>query len=572
MPRIRKTFISSKYVSMLLSGTVLMVLTAVMGIADTLIAGILLGEDAVAGICLVLPVYFLADCAAVCFSYGVPILYAGKIGAFRKDEADRCFGTGLTVACLAGLVMFAALLFGSDAYLRSYGIEGRAYQSAAEYLDWVKFAVLLLPLNELTGGMVFADGDEKVSLVANLVMGLVKLGLSVILCRTMGVGGLVLASLAGFLVFILVSCLHFFRPGNTLRPNLAFSPSVFREITKFGAVDASTHLFASLLTAVLNHFVILRFGPDLLVLVSAVTLFKEAQIVFEGIGEAVTPIISIYLGEESSPGVREVWKLARLSLWAESLLSTFLLLAFAPQVAGLLGIDDPAAKVYAVWGLRLLSLTQVFTCRQFLDSSYFILVDKVPLGVLASVLRDLFPALPLAVLGGLAGGVYGMLIGLALAPPLGYLLTVLYVRRRYGRENYALFLADMEKRRQVRLFEFRVTPETIVGVRDRIGAALRENDCPPRQVNRAMLLFEELFMLIFEWNPGKTVLAECALEIGPSIRLITKDNGRIIDPTDTDRAVDSFRSYILSGLLEAHTVRRAHLLALSYNHNALEIR
>ena len=74
---------------MLCSGTILSVLTAVMGIADTLIAGTILGEDAVAGICLVLPIYSLASFFAVSFSYGVPILYAGKMGAFRKADSSR---------------------------------------------------------------------------------------------------------------------------------------------------------------------------------------------------------------------------------------------------------------------------------------------------------------------------------------------------------------------------------------------------------------------------------------------------------------------------------------------------
>ena len=83
MAGFHRTFISSKYIAMLCSGTILMILTAVMGIADTLIAGIMLGETAVAGICLVLPVYSMASFFAVFFSYGVPILYAGKMGAFQ---------------------------------------------------------------------------------------------------------------------------------------------------------------------------------------------------------------------------------------------------------------------------------------------------------------------------------------------------------------------------------------------------------------------------------------------------------------------------------------------------------
>ena len=54
---IQRTFAGSKYQSMFVSGTVMMVLTAVMGMIDTLIAGIMLGEDAVAGVFSLGPVY-----------------------------------------------------------------------------------------------------------------------------------------------------------------------------------------------------------------------------------------------------------------------------------------------------------------------------------------------------------------------------------------------------------------------------------------------------------------------------------------------------------------------------------
>lgn len=572
MARIQRTFISSKYLSMLNSGTILIILTAVMGIADTLIAGVMLGQDAVTGICLILPVYSLASFFAVCVSYGVPILYSAKTGAFRKEEADRYFGVGLTVALFAGLVMFAAVLTGGKAYLRMYSGGGTVYDSAAGYLAWMKYAVLLLPLNELLSGMVFADGDERISLAANLAQGLTKVVLSVIFCRSMGTKGLAMASFLSFIVSILLSAVHFFRPGNTLKLNLAFSPKILRDILKFSIVDASTHLFSSLFTFAITAFILLRFGENMLILVSVLTLLRQAQILFEGIGEAITPIIGIYLGEETYPGVRKVWKMARRSLWVESVLFAALLLAGAPFIVRLLGIQDPATAANAVLGLRILSATLIFTCRMFLDSSYFILIEKIGLGVFDSFLRDLCPALPLAALGGLLGGAVGMFVGLTIAQPLGYLISVLYISRRYGRENYALFIAEAEKQKNVRLFEFPVKPENVVAVRDQIGEALKENACPERQAKRTMLLFEELFMLIYDSNPGRTVLAECAVEIGDTVRVITKDNGRILDLTDTDSSVTSLRSYTLSSLLEAHTIRRGHFLALSYNRNVLVVK
>lgn len=297
---------------MLGSGTILMVLTTMMGIADTLIAGMILGESAVSGICLALPIYSLASFFAVFLSYGVPIIYAGEMGAFRKAEADRSFGVGLTVSIGSGILMFLFVLLWGDAFLRAYHPGTQVYAYASDYLVWMKFAVLLLPLNVLLDGMLFADGDEHISLAANLAQGCVKIILSVVLCRSMGVQGLVLASVISFAVSILISCVHFFRPGNTLRLNLAFSPVILRNIMKYGIVDAGTHLSLSLFTFAMNFFVMRVFGREKLILVSVITLLRESQILFEGIGEAITPLMSMYLGEECYPGVRRVLEACRM--------------------------------------------------------------------------------------------------------------------------------------------------------------------------------------------------------------------------------------------------------------------
>lgn len=197
MVRHQRTFISSKYYAMLCSGTILMVLVAIIGVADTLIAGIILGETAVAGICLALPIYSLASFFEVFFSYGVPILYAGKIGAFQKEEADRCFGVGLTVNLVIGILMFAAILCGGDSFLQAYHPDNQVYVCASDYLVWMKYAVLLMPLTSLLDGMLFAEGDETISLVANLAKGVVKVVMSVVLCCNMGVKGLSLQKRAG---------------------------------------------------------------------------------------------------------------------------------------------------------------------------------------------------------------------------------------------------------------------------------------------------------------------------------------------------------------------------------------
>lgn len=85
---------------------------------------------------------------------------------------------------------------------------------------------------------------------------------------------------------------------------------MFRDNLKYGVVDGITHLFISVFGTAINYFVVTQFGSKMLVLVSVIILLKEGQIVFEGIGEAITPLISTYLGEENDAGIRRTWSLA----------------------------------------------------------------------------------------------------------------------------------------------------------------------------------------------------------------------------------------------------------------------
>ena len=65
----------------------------------------------------------------------------------------------------------------------------------------------------------------------------------------------------------------------------------------------------------------------------------------------------------------------------------------------------------------------------------------------------------------------------------------------------------MEKERHIWMYEFEVRPDLITATRDRIGETLKDNGQNSSTANRVMILIEELFMLVYDLNPGKTVLA-----------------------------------------------------------------
>lgn len=567
----KKTFISSKFYSMLAGGIVTSFFVAFTVMADAFIAGIKLGEDAVTAINLVLPVYSLASFFALLFSLGVPILYSKEVGAFEREEANRTFGVGILGTSISGIVLFIILIFGGNIYLEYMGAEGKVLLLARDYLYWIKYVVIILPLRTLLSEMIFSDGNEGLSTLANAVSTVTNIILSILLAPLMGTSGLGLASFVSIFLSIVILIFHFMKKENSLHPNLYFSIAKLRIIIRYSIVDSSTYLFLMLFMSIMNRYVVKNFGSGMLILIAIVSFIKEVQFVFDGVGAALTPIISVYLGERTYQGVNEVWKLARKTAVIESIIVTAVIIICAPIIVGFLGIEDPQKAQIGVWGLRIMSLTLIFTSRMYLDSSYFILIDKIPLGVLICALRDLVVAAPLAAFGGWLWGIYGMFIGLMIAPALGYLLSYIYICVRYDKDSYVLFIPPMEKKRHIWMYEFEVRPELITATRDQIGRTLKDNGQSSSTVNRVMVLFEELFMLVYDLNPGKTVLAECIVEVGNNVHIITKDNGVYYDLTDTDHKVDSFRSFVVSGFTEKLVYKKINFASLSFNRNAFEI-
>ena len=101
-----KTFLSKKFLSLLVSGTVYMIVVPILLLSDSVIAGLVLGETSVAGISLVTPAYSLAAFFGGILSIGVPILYNRAMGEFDQAKATQYFRVGLTAAVSIGVLLF----------------------------------------------------------------------------------------------------------------------------------------------------------------------------------------------------------------------------------------------------------------------------------------------------------------------------------------------------------------------------------------------------------------------------------------------------------------------------------
>jgi len=569
-----KTFLTRKFFSLLLSSTIGQLVITVLTLSDSVIAGLMLGEDSVAAICLVIPAYSLAAFGSNLIAVGVPILYNRAMGEFDKEKADRYFSFGLLLSLVMGLILYTVFMLFGDAYLRFYEPSIEVFNAAKEYFFWYKYTFLLLPIYTLMYAMVLADGDETLSTVSGIVQIIGNVACSIVLAKFIGIEGIGFGSLVGTLAALIVSFAHLFCKGNSLKLGFYFSSKWFVDVFKYGVIDAGDYLFLACYIATMNRFISSAFGPEMLVLGAVVLFIKEVQVVFDGVGEAFTPLMNIYLGEESYDAVKKCYSLSLKTAVVEGFIVMLLMVLVAPLIVKLYDITEPVTAAYAVGGVRIESLGLVFLSLLYLLSSYYLLIDRIKLGFFVSALQNFLAVAPVSIVLGYFFGIYGMFAGVAVGPAVAYLISVLYIRIRYGKDNYPLLLSENLKGFNNKYYEFKLDPKSIVETQQQVEKYLCEKGIDRKIVSKVKLLIEDLYMLIYEKNGAdNAVYAECTVIIRDTgVQLITKDDGVLFDLSSEDVVAGSIIEFMVSGYMEKLKDNKKYLTTMSYNRNTFKIK
>lgn len=567
--------IRKKYFSMLAGATFSSIINALLIIVDSIICGLMLGEDAVTAIGIVSPIYNLGVFIAMILSLGIPILYSREVGNFRRKEADRVFGTGLLTTIIGGILIFALMTVFRDAYLQQYDPSEELLLLSRDYFRWIRFELLLMPVAEVMYEMVFNDGDEVCTLIVSIVETGSNIILSVLFCRIMGIGGVALASFIAVCLRLLICMTHLLKKSNTLRLNLYFAPSVFLQSCTLSLDDASSYLSLAAFAAVLDKFVAWRFGSDMLIMAALILTIQELALVFDGVGEAISPIITIYLSEDCYAGVRKVGKLAFKTAMIEGIALTVILIVSSGWIPVLLGITDPALRYIASRGIILMSFGMIGISFMYLLASYYLLLDEILLSVSLSILSDAISPILFMLIGGMLFGIPGVFMGISVGSLMACFIALLFVSLRYGRENLPLMLADNEQGVKSYVFDLEIDPEGVVKARDRAEQILFENNIDKKTVLHSMLLIEEILMLIYDKGGEEKANGECVITVFPeSISVIIRNDGEELDVADDgEMRVASLRSYILPTLINkwAQGEKQKHMMGVSFNRDGFSL-
>ena len=563
-------FCEKKFRSMLISGTFTKAVMYLMLLSDSIIAGYFIGEAGVAGINAITPVTAIVTFFGDLVSTGVGIVFTREIGAMRKKRADEIYGQGLIVSIGLGLISALLILVLRNAYFNLSGITGEILEKALQYYSLVPINAFLTIVIFYLEQMVYSDGDE---LCNNICYGFQIGGniiCSIILTRFLGMKGIILGSVIGNSLGIITCLWHYFRKENTLHFVWHLSFRDFLLTSRYSIVDSSVYICWGLMDYVMIGFVSGRFGQSGQITLAVVVSLIEFGVVMDGVGMAMQPLIGTYYGEKNHRLIRRVMKSGILAAVIEGLVATALIWVFARQFCGLFGITGGQALAPSIKALRIVSLGFVFCSLVSLTTSYYMLMDRIGMATCIACFQNGLLYILLPILGATLFGFNGMWAGFVVAPMLALSSAMLFVRLKFGKDNFPFLLKDMET--EIEVLDDTLSSQSAAALSERVGNSLKTHGYPDIAVTRASLFVEEIGLTILEMNrkSKKPVLIELSLFFkSDSVLVILRDSGLLFDITDPDLRIKGLSGFVLNGLMEAHKEEKAYLVTTGYNRNMI---
>lgn len=383
------------------------VVMTVYSMVDTVAIGRSEGAAGTAAMAVITPMYGMCAFSSILCGVGGAVLYGNARGEGKRDEANGYFTASAALMLAVTLLFWGTFALFRNQILTFFGADAALLPKVMEYMGAIGRFLPAFLLSMFLGAFVRNDGAPGRAMAAVIIGGCVNMLGDWLLVFPLGMGmrGAAIATVTGTFVQLAVLCSHFLskrctlrlvRPGNFVR-------AAGRTLaTGFGA--AALELGTAFLTILTNSQINRYGGMTALavygVVVAVSTLFQS---MFNGVGQAIQPIVSANHGAGETLHVRRAWRMALLTVICMGLAFTTSGILFPRQIVGI--YVDGAEAVMAAPGI----------VRPYFLAFLFMGVNIAATYYLQSVLRRRMSLLVAAARGVAVSG----LLLIALPPALG---------------------------------------------------------------------------------------------------------------------------------------------------------
>ena len=385
---VRKTYYSFVLVSILSS------LTATAGmLIDNIIVGRYLGSEALGAMGIVGPVSLVFSAIGNICAGGGGARAAQALGRGDRDQYCLIFTTSTLFVLAIGAVLTILGMLYAPGIAIILGAKDELLEPAADYLYGFFLGTIPTILLSATMGFVRMDGSPKLPLICISVMSAANIILDLMMVHIFDLGmfGMALATTISYYLAIATALTHFLKKDSRLR--LIRPKGFFKDLGQTiltGFPTAISRISDTFKVMMLNNLLVTY------VSVAAVTALNVRTTtsnflgaVVLGIGQAATPTIGMFFGEEDRTAMRDTLKTTlKLGLTFNGILAA-VLLVFPSFFARLLGVTDEPLMRMSITAIRLLGLGLPIQLINSVLINYYQCTKKVGMATMICVLQSL---------------------------------------------------------------------------------------------------------------------------------------------------------------------------------------
>lgn len=408
---------------------------SVFQLVDMVAIGQGVGSDGVAALAIVTPLFGVTSFLGLFIGIGGSVYMGIAEGERNKEKYYACFTLSLVLIGIFSLLLwFVFILFSEPIYI-FWGANDRLMPLVKEYGNWIIECFPIFFFSIYLVCIVRADGAPNIALWAVIVGGLFNVLGDYLLVFPFKVGtgmaGAAIATVLGNAVQVVIFIGYFFSKKCRLkltRPNHWFRG--FKKMIAAGISAGLVDIAYISLTIILNNQV-MKYGNEVVLAVFGVayTCISTFQRVYDGVGQAVQPIISTNYGGGQ---YKRIFELFRYSVIAEIILSIVFTLTgvlFPNQITMLFMETTPEILQIAPSVIRPVFVSVLFAGIGHFAVYYLQSIMKPVLSTVIAMLRGIILTGILVMVLPCIWLLQGIWIGLILAEFLTVLLAIYYFYR-----------------------------------------------------------------------------------------------------------------------------------------------
>lgn len=557
---IHSTLLGKRLKSCVISATLLGIMDFALFMADYIISGRFLGENALAGLTAMNPlITFLTF-----FNIIIP---AGSLAAISlsKSSGDinnssNLFSQGLIVSLLLGVISSIILFVLCSGLIESVLLSQDIITYATQYCKGLIIMPLFMFLNTYLYYIHIGEGFENYCIISSMAKLTVNITLDIILCPLLGTLGVGIATTLGYLASLIIKIIPLFNRRFSLKIRFYLNRKSIIRLAIDGITLSCDFICPVIFSAVMNATILLLLkNPGLIIFSVILNIENLCMSLYSYLANSIQSLICQYHSEGNYINIRKTMNYMGLYILISSIIISVIVMILSVDIAVFFGIKDAFLISDAASAIRLYAPFIVFLGIMTLLSRYYVYIKHRLYGFTLILLSSVIIPLICLIIAYLTLGKSLLWLGLGTGYVISCLLnlicTGIYRRKTHSECSLVLLLDKKTKDLQLS-YNILATSQNIKTCLSDLRKNLSKIDSlAPNRRNMIIFMVEENCMNILDKSTGKNNHIEINLykpakRYGTYHLLIRSDCITDSDSTTYDKNL-SFREGIISNVMNA---------------------